>query len=77
VHVVVIVRKSISFPRDVEDRLIEYRKSRRSETGKMMFRETAIVELLRKVLDGFDPPRPLENRLDEIERRLSSLESSR
>ena len=68
------MRKSISFPKDVEDRLIEYRKSRKSETGKMMFRETAIVELLQKALSGLEPPRPLDDRLCEIERRLYLLE---
>lgn len=66
--------RSLSLPQDVEDKLTQYRKSRKSETGKMIFRETAIVELLRKSLDGFEPPRPLESRLDEIERRLLALE---
>lgn len=72
------MRKSISFisfPKDVEDRLTEYRRSRKAETGKMPFRETAVIELLRKALDGFEPVRPIEDRLAEIENRLQRLEA--
>ena len=77
VHGVVIMRKNTTFPKDVEDGLLEYRKSRKSEIGRLMFRETAIVELLRKSLDGFEPPKPVEDRLDDIERRLYELEVDR
>jgi hypothetical protein len=76
-HWFVIVRKNTTFPKDIEDRLLQYRKARKSDTGKLMFRETAIVELLRVALTDFQPPKPVEDRLDDIERRLHELEVDR
>lgn len=69
------MRKKLSFPKDIEDRLLEYRKARKDESGKMIFRETAIIELLRAALAGYQPPMPLEDRLKQIEDRLAMLES--
>ncbi len=71
---IVIMRRSVSFPKDIEDRLLAYRKARKAETGKMMFRESAITELLRVALEGFQPPKPMEERLRAIEKRLTKLE---
>ncbi len=71
------MRKNTTFPKDVEDRLLEYRKYRKSQSGKLMFRETAIVELLRVALTNFEPPKPVEDRLGDIERRLFNLETDR
>jgi hypothetical protein len=62
------VRKSISFSKEVEDRLIEYRKSRKSEVGKMMPRAKAITELLRVALTNLEPPKPIEERIDDAGR---------
>lgn len=64
----------MTFPKDIEDRLLHYRKSRKSDTGKLMFRETAIIELMRMALTDFQPPKPVEERLNDIERRLHELE---
>jgi hypothetical protein len=77
VHGFVIVRKNATFPKDIEDRLLQYRKARTSDTGKLMFRETAIAELLRVALADFQPPKPVEDRLDDIEKRLRELEVDR
>lgn len=71
------MRKNISFPKDVEDKLDVYRKSRKEETGKTMFRETAVIELLRTALLNFQPAKPVEDRLDDIEKRLLRLESQK
>jgi hypothetical protein len=57
--------------------LMQYRKARKVDTGPLMFRDTAIVELLRTALAGLEPPKPIEDRLCEIEIRLTRLESSR
>jgi hypothetical protein len=73
---VVIVRKSISFPKDVEDRLIEYRKSRKPEVGKMMPRSTAITELLRVALTNLEPPKPIEERIDDAGRDFGTFDCS-
>ncbi|WP_417744773.1 hypothetical protein [Rosistilla oblonga] len=64
----------MNLPNDIETKLAEYRRQRRSETGKVVHRSTAIVELLRKALDGVEPPKPLEERLSEIDKRLDALE---
>jgi len=71
------MRKNTTFPKDIEGKLLEYRQSRKSETGKVMFRETAIIELLRTALANVEPAKPLEDRLKEIEGRIQRLESSR
>lgn len=68
------MRRNVTFPKDIEDRLLEYRKARKSHTGKMMFRETAIIELLETALTGFVPPMPLEDRLSALENRVKELE---
>jgi hypothetical protein len=68
------MKKSVSFGKDIEARLLEYRKARKEETGKMMFRETAICELLQIALQNYSPPMPIEDRLREIEQRLAVLE---
>lgn len=68
---------SISLPNDLELRLTEYRRQRKAETGKLPFRDTAITELLRKALEGVEPPKPLTDRVDDIERRLRELEVDR
>ena len=68
------MKKSASFGKDIEDRLLEYRKARKEQTGKMMFRETAIMELLQIALQDFSPPMPIEDRLRGIEQRLSVIE---
>jgi hypothetical protein len=73
---IVIVRKSISFPKEVEDRLIEYRNSRKSEVGKMMPRSTAIAELLRFALTNLEPPKPIEERIDDAGRDCGSSDGS-
>lgn len=77
VEVLVIVRKNITFPKDIEDKLSEYRLSRKSETGKVMFRETAVVELLRKALLDVKPATPIQDRLLDLEKRIQRLELSR
>ena len=68
------MHRNVTFPKDVEERLLEYRKSRKTETGKLMFRESAITELLRIALTGFVPPMPLEDRLAALEERVKELE---
>ena len=70
------MRRNTTFGKDIEDKLMEYRRSRKSETGKMMFRETAIIELLKTALMNFEPAKPVEDRLSDIECRLARLESS-
>jgi len=69
-----MINENATFPKDIEDRLLQYRKTHKSDTGKLMFRETAIVELLRVALTDFQPPKPVEERLDDIRRRLHELE---
>lgn len=69
------MHRNVTFPKDVEERLLEYRKSRKTETGKLMFRASAITELLRVALTGFVPPKPVEDRLSELESRVSKLEA--
>lgn len=69
------MRQNVTFPKDIEDRLLQYRKSRKAEIGKMMFRESAIIELLHIALTGFVPPKPLEDRLSELESRVTKLET--
>ena len=68
------MNKHMSFPKELEDKLTAYRRQRKEETGKTLFRETAICELLRKALDGVEPPRPLADRVAELERRVEKLE---
>ncbi len=70
------MRKNISFPKDIEDKLLEYRKLRKTQTGKMLFRETAITELLRIALSDIQPEKPVEDRLSDIEQRLGLIERS-
>jgi len=70
------MRKNISLPKNIEDSLSAYRSARKVETGKLLFRETAIVELLRVALAGFEPPVPTADRLAEIELRLEVLEAA-
>ncbi len=65
----------MKLPNALELKLNEYRKRRYEETGKRPFRETAIVELLAKALEGIEPARPISERLADIERRLAELES--
>jgi hypothetical protein len=65
----------MTFSKEIEDRLLEYRKARKSQTGKMMFCETAIIELLETALTGFVPPMPLGDRLAALEGRVKELES--
>lgn len=69
------MRRNVTFPKDIEDRLLEYRKSRKTETGKLMFLESAITELLRIALTGFVPPMPMEDRIAALESRVAQLES--
>ena len=52
-----------------------YRQASKEATGKAVFRETAIYELLQKALDGFSPPTPLADRLGRLEDRVMFLES--
>ena len=68
------MRNNTTFSKPIEDKLSEYRKQRKAETGKMPFRATAIEELLRKALDGIEPARPIVDRLDDLERRVAALE---
>jgi hypothetical protein len=65
---------TLPLPKNLESKLTAYRKARKAETGKMMFRETAILELLKIALEGYSPPMPLEDRLKAIEKRLTSIE---
>jgi hypothetical protein len=53
----------------------DYRRARKEETGKAVFRETAIYELIHKAVDGFSPPAPLTDRLTRLEERVMFLES--
>jgi phage terminase small subunit len=61
-------------PHDLELKLNEYRQQRRDEIGRKMFRDAAIVELLRKALEGVAAPNPLSDRVNDLERRLRSVE---
>lgn len=65
----------VNLPHAIELKLTEYRKRRHEETGKRPFRDTAIAELLAKALDGIEPARTIHERLADVERRLSVLES--
>ena len=67
------MKRKLSFPRDVEDAILEYRKSRKADIGKMLFRDTAIVELLRKALIGVTPQAQLADRVMALERRLNRI----
>lgn len=51
-----------------------YRSVRKSDTGKSITTATAISELIERTLNGIEPPKPLEDRLREIETRLDRLE---
>lgn len=64
----------IQLPNDLEERLHAYRNARKEETGKVLHRATAIVELLRKTLSDFEPPKPVTERLSELEKRIEQLE---
>ena len=50
---------------------------RKQERGAVIFRENAIIELLTKALDGIEPPKPINERLDELEKRVAALEGRR
>lgn len=63
-----------TLPHDLELKLNEYRRQRKDETGKRPFRDTAIADLLRKALEGVELPKPLTERVQEIERRLDEIE---
>lgn len=69
------MRSKSALPKDLEAKLSTYREARRAETGKVMFRDTAISELLRTALMKYEPSKPVEARLADIETRLSQLES--
>lgn len=66
----------IDLPRELEQKLTVYRAKRRAETGKVVQRRTALLELLAKSLDGVEPSRPLAERLSELERRVTELEGN-
>ncbi len=68
------MNKSMSFPKDIEDKLAAYREQRKADTGKKMFRETAITELLRIALTNFKPHAPVQEQLDDLKSRVSRLE---
>lgn len=68
------MQKTATFAKDIENKLKQYREERFKQTGKRPFRETAIEELLAKALQGYEPPMPLEDRLQAIERKLVELE---
>lgn len=64
-------------PDDLLPSLDHYRQVRRAETGKLMTRQTAVVELLTKSLEGVSPPaqfRTLDSRLLAMESRIEALE---
>jgi hypothetical protein len=61
-------------PQDIERRLDVYRQHRKDETGKRPFRDTAILELLRKALEGIEQPKPLTQRIEALEQRIEHLE---
>jgi hypothetical protein len=66
--------KAMNLPRDLETKLDEYRRQRKEETGKRPFRDTAILELLKKALEGVEPEKTLTKRIEEIEDRLDLIE---
>lgn len=68
------MQKAATFAKDIENKLKQYREERFKQTGKRPFRETAIAELLAKALQGYEPPMPLEDRLQAIEKKLYELE---
>lgn len=65
---------NVSVSRDLQRKIEVYRQQRRSETGKVIQSSTAIRELLEKALEGVEPPKPLEDRIEELKSRLSKLE---
>ncbi len=64
----------LNLPNDIEEKIKLYRNQRREESDKVLFRDSAIVELLRKALDGIEKPMPLSDRVLKIEHRLDALE---
>ena len=67
----------LRLPDKLEKQLNAYRTMRKQERGAVIFRENAIIELLTKALDGIEPPRPINERLDELEKRVAALEGRR
>ena len=70
------MRLSHSFSKKVEDGIKQYRDNRFVETGKRPFRVTAIEELIRKALQGVEPPRPMSEQIDELRTRIERLEAT-
>lgn len=66
---------SFQLTRGLGKKIDDYRAARRAETGKVMMRTTAINELLLKALDGIEQPKPVSERLDDLEARLTVLET--
>jgi len=64
----------ISISGDLQRKFAAYCQRRRTERGKVIQSSTAIRELLEKALTGVEPPKPMEDRISEIERRLFDLE---
>ena len=60
--------------KEMAAQLDAYRQRRRQEAGKILFRDTAAAELLRKSLEGVVPETPVLDRLRDLEDRMSQLE---
>ena len=71
------VQGTITLDSSTWKQLDAYRAMRKCERGKTITTATAISELIDRSLSGIEPPKPLEDRLREIEGRLSLLEQWR
>ena len=70
----ITVDGTVTLTREEWMKVRQYRDRRKQERGRSITTSTAISELLETALSGIEPPKPLEDRLDSIERRLYLLE---
>lgn len=68
------MRTSIHIPDDLEKKLTAYRQNRKQELGKLPFRDTAIIELLRSALAHVPIETPITDRLVDLEKRTKAIE---
>ena len=67
----------MKLPPKLEAKLTAFRQSIKAETGKLPFRDTAILMLIEKSLTGVDVPKPMSDRVTELERCVAKLMEDR
>lgn len=68
------MRLLLNIPDQLESKLTAWRNAQKEESGKVVFRNTAVLELLTMALDGVEPKLPIVDRLAALEARVDELE---